>query len=92
MVKGEDIRYWYYEEKYDGYGGSLNGSCMKHKKCQHYFGIYVENPEVCQLLILKSHVDDKIIDTSKLKGLSIDKITSEVTDNFHKNTKIENRN
>ena len=32
-------------------------------------------------------VDDKIIDTSKLKGLSIDKITSEVTDNFHKNTK-----
>jgi hypothetical protein len=61
LVKGEDIRYWYYEEKYDGYGGSLNGSCMKHKKCQHYFGIYVENPEVCQLLILKSHVDDKII-------------------------------
>ena len=32
-------------------------------------------------------VDDKIIDASKLKKLSIDKITSEVTDNFHKNTK-----
>ena len=32
-------------------------------------------------------VDDKIIDASKQKGLSIDKITSEVTDNFHKNTK-----
>ena len=32
-------------------------------------------------------VDDKIIDTSKQKSLSINKITSEVTDNFHKNAK-----
>ena len=32
-------------------------------------------------------VDDKIIDASKKKGISIDKITSEVTDIFHKNTK-----
>jgi cysteinyl-tRNA synthetase len=32
-------------------------------------------------------VDDKIIEASKQKGISIDKITSEVTDNFHKNTK-----
>ena len=32
-------------------------------------------------------VDDKIIDASKQKSLSINKITSEVTDNFHKNVK-----
>lgn len=61
LVKGEDIRYWYYEEKYEGYGGSLNGSCMKHKKCQPFFDLYVENPDVCQLLILKSHNEDTIL-------------------------------
>ena len=32
-------------------------------------------------------VDDKIIEASKKKGISIDKITSEVTDIFRKNTK-----
>ena len=32
-------------------------------------------------------VDDKIIETSKKKSISIDKITSEVTDIFHQNTK-----
>lgn len=61
LVKGEDIRYWYYEEKYEGYGGSLNGSCMKDKKCQPFFDLYVENPDVCQLLILKSHNEDAIL-------------------------------
>ena len=29
-------------------------------------------------------VDDKIIETSKIKGISIDKITSDVKKNFHK--------
>jgi cysteinyl-tRNA synthetase len=32
-------------------------------------------------------VDDKIIEASRKKGVSIDKITSEVTNIFHKNTK-----
>jgi len=32
-------------------------------------------------------IDDKIIEASKKKGISIEKITSEVTDIFHKNTK-----
>jgi cysteinyl-tRNA synthetase len=32
-------------------------------------------------------VDDKIIETSKQKSTSIDKITTEVTNNFHQNTK-----
>ena len=32
-------------------------------------------------------VDDKIIETSKIKGISIDKITSDVKKNFHKNAK-----
>jgi cysteinyl-tRNA synthetase len=32
-------------------------------------------------------VDDKIIEASKVKSVSIDKITSEVTNNFHQNSK-----
>ena len=32
-------------------------------------------------------VDDKIIETSKTKGIPIDKITSDVAKNFHKNVK-----
>jgi len=74
LVKGEDIRYWYYEEKYEGNGGSLNGSCMKYKKCQKYFDIYVENPEVCQLLILKSHNEDKILGRALVWTLNDNKI------------------
>ena len=32
-------------------------------------------------------IDDKIIETSKIKGISIDKITSDVTKNFHINVR-----
>lgn len=53
LVKGEDIRTWYYEGKYDG----QLGSCMRHQKCQPFFDIYVENPEKCSLLIYFSERD-----------------------------------
>ena len=34
---------------------------MRYKECGEYFGIYVQNPEVCQLLIKRSDFDsDKI--------------------------------
>ena len=53
LVKGEDIRFWYLENNYVRGGGALNNSCMRHEMCQDFFDIYTENPEVCQLLILK---------------------------------------
>jgi len=61
LVKGEDIRYWYLEDRYEEVKGQLGNSCMRYKKCQKYLDIYVENPEVCSLLILKSNTPDKII-------------------------------
>lgn len=60
VVEGEDIRKWYLEYNYDSIKGDLGNSCMKHSKCQDYFDIYIENPEVCKLLILKNSNGDKI--------------------------------
>ena len=61
LVKGEDIRYCYLEDRYEEVKGQLGNSCMRYQRCQKYLDIYVENPEVCSLLILKGDTPDKII-------------------------------
>jgi hypothetical protein len=61
LVKGEDIRYWYLEDRYEEVSGQLGNSCMRYTKCQKYLDIYVENPESCSLLILKGETPDKIV-------------------------------
>jgi len=61
LVNGDNIRYWYDGERYMP-GGTLGSSCMRYDKCQRYFGIYTQNPEVCQLLILKNTEDPEYID------------------------------
>lgn len=54
IVQGEAIRFWYSEENYYKVEGShLDQSCMSYRKCSSFFDIYVENPNVCQMLILK---------------------------------------
>lgn len=65
LVKGEDIRKWYHENNYLERRGQLGNSCMRYHKCQEYLDIYVKNPEVCQLLILKSD------DGNKIKGRAL---------------------
>ena len=61
LVKGEDIRYWYLEDRYEEVKGQLGNSCMRYKRCQPYLDIYVENPESCSLLVLKGDTPDKIV-------------------------------
>jgi hypothetical protein len=65
IVKGDDIKKWYHESKYcsdnGNYGGQLNSSCMRFASCQSYFKIYTDNPDVCQLLILKDKEGKKIM-------------------------------
>lgn len=52
VVEGEDIRKWYHEDMYESTnGGQLANSCMRYPKCQEFLDIYVENPQVCKLLI-----------------------------------------
>lgn len=61
VVTGQDIAYWYNENRYEKTGGSLGSSCMRYSRCQSYFDIYTQNDEV-SLIILKSKNDpNKII-------------------------------
>ncbi len=70
VVKGEDIVYWYNYRKYKIQSGTLGSSCMKDAN-PHYFDLYVKNPDVCQLVILKSeNDDDKIIGRALLWKLT----------------------
>ena len=57
ILKGEDIRKYYHNEKYENGKGTLGSSCMRYNRCQEYLDIYVENPEQCSLVVLMS--DDK---------------------------------
>lgn len=67
LVEGEDIRHFYLENNYENSNqGDMNSSCMRYKNTQKFLDIYVNNPEKCKLLILKS---DKI--PGKIKGRAI---------------------
>ena len=57
LVSGDDIAFWYNSDNYKERGGSLGNSCMAQKR--NIFNIYVKNPDICQMLILKE--EDKIL-------------------------------
>jgi hypothetical protein len=56
----EEIKHWYSENNYAGQTGQLGQSCMKYIRCGDYFNIYIENPDVCQLLIF-TDPNDKLL-------------------------------
>lgn len=58
LLSGEDIRKYYRNENYIVGKGSLHDSCMRHSKCSDYMDIYVNNPDVCQMLVFME--DNKI--------------------------------
>jgi hypothetical protein len=64
LVNGDEIPPYYdfmnyaYPDK-----GQLGSSCMRYTPCQRYFGIYRENPEVCQLLVYVNQ-DNKVLGRS----------------------------
>jgi hypothetical protein len=60
VVKGGDIAHWYSYGNYEDRIGTLGSSCMSNVD-DYYFDIYVSNPDVCQLVILKSKDDDSKI-------------------------------
>lgn len=70
MVQGEDIGYWYNRQQYYENSGTLGNSCMAGSP-KKYFSIYMENPDVCKLLILKSKEDNtKIVGRALLWTLT----------------------
>ena len=71
-VSGEDINYWYQSKNYKEMSGNLGNSCMAHKV--GLFDIYIDNPDVCKLLILVE--DDKLVGRAlvwKLESISTNK-------------------
>jgi hypothetical protein len=60
IVKGEEIKKWYLIDNYETQYGQLGASCMRFKSKQDFFDIYIKNPEVVSLLILKSEDELKI--------------------------------
>ncbi len=61
IVSGEEIRFYYLDKNYVSSVGQLGNSCMRYAQCQKYLDIYVENPKVCKLLILRDDPNsDKI--------------------------------
>jgi hypothetical protein len=60
VVEGSEIIGWYNYTTYESTNPSLGTSCMRYSHCQDYFDIYVNNPEVCKMVILKSEEDGKI--------------------------------
>ena len=66
VVKGDDIAFWYKNENYElgRNKGTLSTSCMCSVPAS-FFKIYTKNPDVCQLLILKTE------DGKKIKGRAL---------------------
>lgn len=67
VVTGEEIRHWYLSDYYSEESrkgiGTLGKSCMRYPGCQDYFDIYVENPDVCKLIILTKDDDgEEVLD------------------------------
>lgn len=92
IVDGEEIRYWYNCVN-AVQQGSLGNSCMK---SQHRFDIYVNNPSVCKMIILKDNKYDNLIIGRALlwktnKGWYMDKIYTSFFDyDIFKNYAEEN--
>ena len=59
-IKGQEIGHWYHYSNYEERSGSLGSSCMSNVNTD-YFDIYISNPDVCELVILKSEEDDSLI-------------------------------
>jgi hypothetical protein len=57
IISGGEIKHWYLSDNYAGQTGQLGQSCMRYSHCQEYFDIYLDNPEVCQLVIFTDPKD-----------------------------------
>jgi len=54
LVAGEDVRFWYNGDNYVKGGGILNSSCMQGAGKGREMQMFVDNPDVIQMLVLIS--------------------------------------
>lgn len=79
LIEGEEIKKWYLEDNYiNPTKGTLQNSCMKKIICQDFFKLYINNPEVCKLLILVDEETDLLLARALLwttnDGLYLDRV------------------
>lgn len=70
IVEGDKIAHWYNHNQYVDEGGVLGNSCMASVSSK-YFDIYVNNPEVCKLVILydeNGSITDGVYKSNKITG------------------------
>jgi hypothetical protein len=60
IISGGEIKHWYLLDNYAVKTGQLGQSCMRYSHCQEFFDIYLDNPEVCKLLIF-TDTKDKLL-------------------------------
>lgn len=77
VVKGEDIRKYYYWETYADGGGTLGASCMKHSGCKNFFDIYVNNKDTVSMLIMTNQ-EGKLMGRSLLWTFDSHKIMDRI--------------
>jgi hypothetical protein len=65
VVDGEDILKYYLYNSYVEQSSSLGASCMKHRACQDFLGIYVDNPDMVKMLVMLDR-NEKLIGRSLL--------------------------
>jgi len=70
IVEGDQIAYWYSHKRYAKEGGVLGNSCMADVS-DKYFDIYVDNPEVCKLIIFYDEDGNIDVSTGKYKSNKI---------------------
>lgn len=61
IVEGNDIAKYYLQKNSDLDVSDLRYSCMRKPECQDYFSLYVENPSLVKMLILKNKKSQKDI-------------------------------
>jgi hypothetical protein len=75
VVDGSEIKSYYLYSSYaDRNGGSLHASCMKHNSCQSFLDIYVDNPDVCKMVLLfdsEEFAEGDYYDSNRIVGRAL---------------------
>ena len=75
VVEGSEIKNYYLYSSYaDRNGGSLHASCMKHNSCQSFLDIYVDNPDVCKMVLLfdsEEFAEGDYYDSNRIVGRAL---------------------
>lgn len=71
LVSGEDIRYWYNGANYVQGGGMLNSSCMRGTNKAPEMQMFVDNPDVIQMLVLLNDDGKKLLGRALVWRLAV---------------------